>query len=321
MKELVTVQNRKTVVTSSRTVAEVFGKLHKNVLAAIDDILLAENSANKFFYKSSYTYRGRTLPEYLMNRDGFSLLVMGFTGKKALEWKIKYIEAFNAMERKIREAAAPQLSPMKRYTWRGVIIMPLTELEKLCGICRANILCLLKYDKVPYLLLHHGDMRAFKEENGFMSCASRACLLDKAAVLHVLKKYSTPHRDLLARFGQQIEAYFTPDRPAQDPIFSEIMQLYMLRSTIGYGENWKKKSIVAEYIVDHLMALDLWTPTPDYKKPEDILNINSAAGWSLCGTLSNAHTLLRKGIPVTRENLDRFQREVNEDVGYLASNG
>ena len=38
-------------------------------------------------------------PEYLMNRDGFSLLAMGFTGKKALEWKVKYIQAFNAMEK------------------------------------------------------------------------------------------------------------------------------------------------------------------------------------------------------------------------------
>lgn len=42
-------------------------------------------------------------PMYLMNRDGFSLLVMGFTGKKALDWKLKYINAFNQMEKIIRE--------------------------------------------------------------------------------------------------------------------------------------------------------------------------------------------------------------------------
>lgn len=40
---------------------------------------------------------------YIMNRDGFSLLAMGFTGKKALEWKLKYINAFNEMERQLRE--------------------------------------------------------------------------------------------------------------------------------------------------------------------------------------------------------------------------
>lgn len=37
-----------------------------------------------------------------MNRDGFSLLCMGFTGKEALEWKLKYIEAFNKMEEKLK---------------------------------------------------------------------------------------------------------------------------------------------------------------------------------------------------------------------------
>lgn len=39
---------------------------------------------------------------YYMNRDGFSLLVMGFTGKKAIEWKIKFINAFNEMEKALR---------------------------------------------------------------------------------------------------------------------------------------------------------------------------------------------------------------------------
>lgn len=51
------------------------------------------------FEKTTYiSTRGREENEYLMDRDGFSLLVMGFTGKKALEWKLKYIDAFNKME-------------------------------------------------------------------------------------------------------------------------------------------------------------------------------------------------------------------------------
>lgn len=50
------------------------------------------------FEKTTYiSTRGREENEYLMDRDGFSLLVMGFTGKKALEWKLKYIDAFNKM--------------------------------------------------------------------------------------------------------------------------------------------------------------------------------------------------------------------------------
>lgn len=64
----------------------------------------AENSALlKMFYPSTYKVDGnrKSYPMYLMNRDGFSLLVMGFTGAKALEWKLKYIEAFNAMEKEL----------------------------------------------------------------------------------------------------------------------------------------------------------------------------------------------------------------------------
>lgn len=57
------------------------------------------------FIKTWYKHpqNGERYAKYLMNRDGFSLLVMGFTGKKALEWKLKYIEAFNKMEAVINE--------------------------------------------------------------------------------------------------------------------------------------------------------------------------------------------------------------------------
>jgi phage regulatory protein, rha family len=90
--------NNGQVVVSSRRVAEDFAKQHKDVLENIRDILAAENSATKFFNASTFENRGKQYPEYLMNRDGFSLLVMGFTGKDALQWKLKYIQAFNEME-------------------------------------------------------------------------------------------------------------------------------------------------------------------------------------------------------------------------------
>ena len=96
------------LVVSSRRVADNFGNQHKHVLEAIENIK-AENSAlMDMFYETSYKAgTGKSYKEYLMNRDGFSLLVMGFTGKEAMEWKIKYIEAFNAMEKKLSK---PQLT-------------------------------------------------------------------------------------------------------------------------------------------------------------------------------------------------------------------
>lgn len=106
--EVQVINNNGELVVSSRKVAEDFGKQHKDVLENIRNILAAENSATKFFYESTFENRGKQYPEYLMNRDGFSLLVMGFNGKEALTWKLKYIEAFNAMEKKLKELSAPQ---------------------------------------------------------------------------------------------------------------------------------------------------------------------------------------------------------------------
>ena len=63
----------------------------------------AQNGGAKFFFESTYENRGKRYPMFLMTRDGFSLLVMGFTGKEALEWKLQYIRAFNQMENFIRE--------------------------------------------------------------------------------------------------------------------------------------------------------------------------------------------------------------------------
>lgn len=79
--------NNGQLVVSSRQVAENFGKEHKNVLRSIRDILVEQNCAANLFFVSTYENRGKQYLEYLMNRDGFSLLAMGFTGKRALAWK------------------------------------------------------------------------------------------------------------------------------------------------------------------------------------------------------------------------------------------
>ena len=87
-------------VASSRDVAKRFGKEHKDVLRAIKSITAQNCAVTQMFYQSEYTAgTGKKYPMYLMNRDGFSLLAMGFTGKEAVQWKLKYIEAFNQMER------------------------------------------------------------------------------------------------------------------------------------------------------------------------------------------------------------------------------
>lgn len=110
MNELVIMHNKQAVTTSLR-VAEVFGKDHKHVLETISN-LAAEKSAAKFFAETTYDNRGKQYPMYYMNRDGFTLLAMGFTGKKALQFKIKYIQAFNSMEATLKRLPAGKLDPV-----------------------------------------------------------------------------------------------------------------------------------------------------------------------------------------------------------------
>lgn len=99
-------------VASSRQIAESFEKNHRDVLRAIDSLKEdVRNFAQMFFETDTPDSYGRPQRTYLMTRDGFTLLAMGFTGKAALEWKLKYIAAFNAME---KELATKQLLPASK---------------------------------------------------------------------------------------------------------------------------------------------------------------------------------------------------------------
>ncbi|MCU7201459.1 Rha family transcriptional regulator [Turicibacter sanguinis] len=109
--EVINIQNKDGVaVVSSRVVAYDFDKQHKHVLEAIENLIkdmgVAEKSAD-LFIESKYQHpqNKQWYKEYLLTRDGFSLLVMGFTGKEALQWKLQYIEAFNKMEEQIKQAS------------------------------------------------------------------------------------------------------------------------------------------------------------------------------------------------------------------------
>lgn len=102
---VVTRNNDGELVVTSRQVAEDFGKRHSEVLRAIEDKIEinAILRSSKYFIESTYIDKAnRKSKEYLLTRDGFSFLVMGFTGAKADEWKLKYIEAFNKMEQAIK---------------------------------------------------------------------------------------------------------------------------------------------------------------------------------------------------------------------------
>lgn len=108
MNELVIMKSKQALTTSLK-VAETFSKEHKVVMRAIKNLAAQNCTVEKMFVESTYVdSRGHEQPMYYMNRDGFTLLAMGFTGKDAMKFKLEYIEAFNKMEQVIKEQALPQ---------------------------------------------------------------------------------------------------------------------------------------------------------------------------------------------------------------------
>lgn len=141
-------------VASSRDVAKRFGKRHDHVIRDIEELIkgFPKNGDTPMFFKTEYSHpqNHQKYPMYLMNRDGFSMLAMGFTGKEAVQWKLKYIEAFNQMEkqlsaqhksqRAVQDANIQSASLLNRtyrgrqlygpilcYGWKGNNIQPMNK--------------------------------------------------------------------------------------------------------------------------------------------------------------------------------------------------
>lgn len=132
MNSLINIENKEgNLIVSSREVAKNFEKEHFHVTRDIENIIemLRNTDSSKLgsqptkvgglktinekmevfhneeglFIESEFEHKGNIYKEYLLTRDGFTLLAIGFTGSKALGWKLKYIEAFNKMEKALKE--------------------------------------------------------------------------------------------------------------------------------------------------------------------------------------------------------------------------
>lgn len=105
-------------VTTSLIVAEYFGKLHKDVLRAINQLECSDIFRERNFAPSEYSRKNGNVtanyPMYYITRDGFTFLVMGFTGKVAAKFKEDYINAFNTMEETLRKNEANTVVELKR---------------------------------------------------------------------------------------------------------------------------------------------------------------------------------------------------------------
>lgn len=106
--EIMRINKEEATVVTSLDVAETFEKQHAHVLRDIKELECSEGFRLSNFGESSYiNSQNKKQPMYYMTRDGFTLLVMGYTGEKAMRFKEAYIRQFNAMEKvligKLRE--------------------------------------------------------------------------------------------------------------------------------------------------------------------------------------------------------------------------
>lgn len=227
MKQLVVINNNQ-IVVSSKDIAEHFGKAHKDVLGNIRNILVAENSATKFFQETSSVYRGQHFPFYLMNRDGFSLLAMGFTGKKALQWKLKYIEAFNEMEETLKQGYLEEpINPSQLYckTYKGVPVITLVDFAEIINRSKTSTLWHLKDKGLPYQLLEKEEIISYKNENKLSSTLtiSKLIIFSEDTAYKMAKimynNTDTVNVAIAKYFGKQPLAPVTKILPIEEKIF------------------------------------------------------------------------------------------------------
>lgn len=108
VQELVFKTPKGNVATDSLSVAKGFGRVHKTILRAIENMECDADFRQRNFVPANYTdAQGKTRPRYIMSKDGFTFLVMGFTGKRAAGFKQGYIEQFNRMESELKALKAP----------------------------------------------------------------------------------------------------------------------------------------------------------------------------------------------------------------------
>lgn len=242
-------------------------------------------------------------------------MAMGFTGRKALQWKLKYIEAFNKMEEALKHPKPKQrwLPPqiLRCKYFNSVPCMTLADLEFVTGFDHASALWSLKRYYIPYTMLTKETLFQYRYENNLHTCNSRLIILSKLSVDALLKKTGRYTAEIIERVKQYFYLAAEPIREKRKVVPElAIRQLYILRNTLQYMTNKEERNLAAKYIVDRLMEIDLLRPS-DY--PGENLydtDINSVVGWNVDARIQNAHYMLDKGMQVTRQSLFDFQNRL-----------
>ena len=236
----VAVSNGK-VTTTSRKIAEVFCKPHKDVLKAIRSLEIPEEWRVRNFAQSQIerkTPTGGTVFDkiYCITKDGFTLLAMGFTGAKAMQFKIAYIEAFNAMERELQKLSkmtqpelplsetpeTPDVAALLKMKYRGVPVIPNADLAAMLGLTTRQLAHVKSRNNIyteGLDVFSVGIPKKLKlsiRRAGFASSASRTLLWTESGVrklLQMLGASKTPYKPLPCSAPVPAKAPETPMIP------------------------------------------------------------------------------------------------------------
>lgn len=196
--------------TTSVAVAQVFEKLHKDVLKDIRNLLKNQQvEARRIFAPGQYKdANGQMRPMYTMTRDGFDLLVMGFTGEKALAYKLAYIDCFkqvsriamdasrSAAMRTIKEAHALELDRAKED--RGALIDTICAWQERAHVAEAQNVRLLKSSEVVH---DFGDTDGLgRYKTGFRRATHY--VQDKIGEIAAIKKLNAQNKSLESQMIQ-----------------------------------------------------------------------------------------------------------------------
>jgi Rha family phage regulatory protein len=232
MNELVHKTKKGTPVTTSLRVAQKFGKEHKNVLRAIDD-LISQLSEDQRKLNFALTYMDVKMPigggsrrdrYYIMTRDGFTLLVMGFTGEEALTFKLEFIDAFDKMAMSIKNDDSSSLK-----TTKDLEKMSSREIAELTGKEHRNVLadCDKLNENYHNLTLAEISAGVYLHQNTGNQ-QHREYLLTRIQCLDLMTGYSTELRIKVNRRWEELESKKQLD-------FSSPETVLML------AQNWKEE--------------------------------------------------------------------------------
>lgn len=247
MNEIILKEINGEVLVSSRDVAEDFEKEHRNVMRDIRNIVGelggAQNCAH-LFTETTYVHEqnNQTYSEYLMTKDGFVLLAMGFTGKIALGFKMRYIEAFNKMKAHIEE----QNTRMLPTTYKEALLQLIEQIEENEVLLAENAELTDGIDRYQRFLC---------EKTGCLKKSELAKKLDASAqrLAAVLKRVGvyTPSSQVKQTFLDQY-----PNLKLIVDVTLEYKDYYgRMRSDSGWAWTHDGAKAVVDYLIDKEMVV------------------------------------------------------------------